>query len=198
MRLAFGDLTDQRAARPRFGRRMQFPESSQRFDGRHERLFLRGPVELVQLQPAPGRAFLGRSRIGQEAPGLPGRDPPRSPARKTTVRRPKSSPASWRCRSRSPAVRERRTRRLSSRTQGTRRRLHVGVKYQQPRRSAGRESGRGERNRGTQRGPKPLDHRPVALRTPGPGHPRLPGTATKEIRQPAAETALMTRSRPLR
>ena len=55
-------------------------------------------------------------------PGSPGRDPPRSPARKTAARHRKSSAASWRCPSRSPAVRERRTRRLSSRTQGNRRR----------------------------------------------------------------------------
>ena len=48
------------------------PGASQRFDGLHKRLFLRRPVELVQLHPAPGRPFLGRRRIGQEGPDRPG------------------------------------------------------------------------------------------------------------------------------
>ena len=137
MRLAFGDLTDQRAARPRFGRRMQFPESSQRFDGRHERLFLRGPVELVQLQPAPGppvpRPPPDRRRSSRIARARIRRVPR---ARKTTSSSSESSTASWRCRSRSQAS----PRATYSATfiENTRepKRLPGGVKFPQPRRSA--------------------------------------------------------------
>src|SRR5215471_17906721 len=41
-------------------------EADKRFDGLHKRLLLRGPAELVQSDPAPGRSFPGRLGIGQQ------------------------------------------------------------------------------------------------------------------------------------
>src|SRR5215475_7592498 len=59
------------AHRPRLASRRQPPGCRKGLDGCHQRLLLRGPVELVQLYPAPSRPLLSSRRISQQVPDRP-------------------------------------------------------------------------------------------------------------------------------